>query len=342
MGRGAFVLGEEVAQFEAAFADFVGVAFCVGVGSGSDALWCALKASGVGPGDEVIVPAHTYIASVLAISAVGATPVLVDCLEETFQIDPNAARDAVTSRTRALLPVHLYGQAADMDALNALARERALTMVEDAAQAHGAAYKGHGCGTWGRAAGFSFYPGKNLGAYGEAGAVVTDDERLASYVRRFRNYGQEEKYRHLERGWNTRLDTLQAAILLVKLQRLHEWNEARRRHADAYRERLRGLPLTLPREAPGNRHVYHLYVIRTPHRDALLTYLRERGVSCGIHYPIPVHLQMAYAHLGHGKGAFPVTEKIASEVLSLPMFPELEMEQIDYVCECIRSFPAFN
>lgn len=336
--RAAFILGGEVDEFEKAFAAFCGAAHCVGVASGCDALLCGLKACGVGPGDEVIAPANTFIATVLAISAAGATPVLVDCLEDTYEIDPAAVRKAVTKRTRVLLPVHLYGQAADMDAIAGIAAEFNLKVIEDAAQAHGALYKGRPCGTLGAVGCFSFYPGKNLGAYGDGGAIVTNDPAIAEYARMFRNYGQPRKYFHEMIGWNSRLDTLQAAILLAKLKHLKDWNAARRRHADEYRARLKDLPVKLPAVAPGNEHVYHLFVIRHPRRDALLDFLQEKGVSCVIHYPIPVHLQKAYRHLGCAEGSFPVAERAAREIVSLPMFPELTEEQIGYVCHGIREF----
>jgi dTDP-4-amino-4,6-dideoxygalactose transaminase len=338
MIRAAFVMGDEVQAFERAFAAFCQASECVTVANGCDALYCALKALGIGPGDEVITTANTYIATVLAISQCGARPVLVDCLEDSYNMDHEAMRAAISPRTRAVIPVHLYGQAAEMDAIKSIAREHGLKVIEDAAQAHGATYKGIACGTMGDVGCFSFYPGKNLGAYGDGGAIVTGDPELAQYVRQFRNYGQSKKHHHDVIGWNSRLDTIQAAVLQVKLKYLSSWNESRRRHAAAYRERLRDLPVILPKEMPGNQHIYHLFVIRHPKRDALLAALSQKGISCQIHYPIPNHLQKAYASLGYAAGCFPVSERVAPEILSLPMFPELTEQQIDYTCQCIREF----
>lgn len=336
--RAAFILGDEVGAFERDFAAYHGAAHCVGVASGCDALLCALKACGIGPGDEVVVPDNTYIASVLSISAVGATPILVDCLDDTCEIDPEAARKAITKRTKALMPVHLYGQAADMDAIMALAQAHGLKVIEDAAQAHGARYRGRLCGTIGDVGCFSFYPGKNLGAYGDGGAIVTNNGAIAEFVRRYRNYGQSKKYYHDELGWNARLDTVQAAILGVKLKYLDGWNAARRTHAEQYRAILAGLPVRLPQIAAGNVPIYHLFVVCHPRRDALLAHLQQAGVSCGIHYPVPIHLQKAYAHLNLGPGRFPVTERWAAEMVSLPMYPELTEEQVQYVGNAIRAF----
>ena len=338
MRRAAFILGEEVDAFEKSFAAFCGAKECVGVASGCDALLWAIKACGIGPGDEVITVANTYIATVLAISAGGATPVLVDCREDSYEIDPDRVRRAITRKTKAILPVHLYGQSADMDAILALAKEHNLKVIEDACQAHGATYKGRACGTIGDVGCFSFYPGKNLGAYGDGGAVVTDNREIATKVQMLRNYGQTKKYYHDVIGWNSRLDTVQAAVLNAKLKHLNSWNDARRRHADSYRKKLQGLPLTVPVEMPGNKHVYHLFVILVEKRDELLEFLKTKGVSCGIHYPVPVHLQKAYAGLGYRSGSFPVTERTAAQLLSLPMFPELNPDQVEAVCQGIREF----
>lgn len=337
MRRSAFILGEDVTSFETSFAAFCGARHCVGVASGCDALLWALKACDIGPGDEVITATNTYIATVLAISYAGAKPVLVDCLEDTYEIDPAAVRRAITPRTKALLPVHLYGQAADMDAIMAIARENNLLVIEDAAQAHGATYKGKPCGTFGKVGCFSFYPGKNLGAYGDGGAIVTDDPEIAERVRMLRNYGQKRKYYHDVVGWNSRLDTVQAAVLNVKLPHLAAWNDARHACAEEYARRLAGRGVGLPMEGPGNRHVYHLFVVRVPGRDRVLEELGHHGVSCGIHYPVPVHLQAAYRQLGFGPGSFPVAEKVAGEILSLPMFPELTQDQISFVCKELMS-----
>lgn len=336
--QSAFILGDDVAQFEKDFASFCGCREAVGVATGCDALLWALKACGVGAGDEVITAANSYIATALAITAAGAKPVLVDCLPDSYEIDPAAVRAALTSRTKAVIPVHLYGQSADMDPILELAAAKGLIVIEDAAQAHGATYKGKSCGTFGQAGCFSFYPGKNLGAYGDGGAVVTDHPELAHQVRMLRNYGQSKKYHHEVAGWNSRLDTVQAAILRIKLRHLADWNEARRRHAASYAERLQGLPLQLSREMPGNRHIYHLYVVQVDERDRFMDYMAARGISCGIHYPIPIHLQAAYRDLGYRPGSMPVTESIAPRLVSLPMFPEMTLDQIDYTCETIRGF----
>lgn len=334
----AFILGDDVTRFEKEFAAFCGAREAVGVATGCDALLWALKACGIGPGDEVITAGNSYIATALAITAAGARPVLVDCQPDSYTIDPDAVRAALTPRTRALIPVHLYGQAADMDPLHALAQAHGLVVIEDAAQAHGATYHGRPCGTLGRVGCFSFYPGKNLGAYGDGGAVTTDDPAVAQQVRMLRNYGQSKKYYHDVAGWNSRLDTVQAAILRIKLRHLADWNEARRRHAARYREQLAGLPLTLPGEMPGNRHVYHLFVVQVDQREAFMDYLARRDVHCGIHYPVPIHQQAAYRELGYQPGALPVTERIAPRLVSLPMYPELTGEQVDYACAQIRAF----
>lgn len=338
MTRSAFILGDEVETFERSFADFCGAQECVGVASGCDALLLALRAFGIGRGDEVITATNTFIATALAISACGARPVLVDCLEDSQLIDPAHIRGAITPRTRAIIPVHLYGQSADMDAIAEIARDRNLAVIEDAAQAHGAAHRGRMCGTIGDAGCFSFYPGKNLGAYGDGGAIVTNRPELAQWLRIVRNYGQSKKYHHDVIGWNSRLDTIQAAVLLAKLPHLHGWNDARRRTADRYRQRLRDTPVVLPVESAGNRHVYHLYVVRTERRDELLAHLERNQISCGIHYPIPIHLQTSYAPLGYSRGSFPIAERAAKSALSLPMFPEITAEHVDFTCDQIRSF----
>jgi len=338
MARGAFILGDEVEQFERSFAEFCDTDYCVSVASGCDALLWAIKACGLGSGDEIITVANTYIATVLAISQAGATPVLVDCLEDSFEMDPEKIETAVTPRTKAIIPVHLYGQSADMDTILALAEKHGLKVIEDAAQAHGATYRGRPCGSMGDVGCFSFYPGKNLGAYGDGGALVTNDEAIANRVRMLRNYGQSKKYYHDVVGWNSRLDTVQAAVLNVKLPRLQGWNDARREHADRYREGLAELDVVVPSEVKGNRHIYHLFVIRIRDRDKALDFLNTQGISCGIHYPVPVHFQKAYKGLGYDAGSFPVTERIAGEILSLPMFPELSDEQIEFVCQNLAAF----
>lgn len=338
--QSAFILGDEVTQFEREFAAFCGSRESVGVATGCDALLWALKACGVGPGDEVITAGNSYIATALAITAAGARPILVDCCPDSYEIDVEAVRAAITPRTKAIIPVHLYGQAADMEPLMALAKAKGMMVIEDAAQAHGATYRGKACGTFGQVGCFSFYPGKNLGAYGDGGAVTTDDPALAQQIRMLRNYGQSKKYYHDVAGWNSRLDTVQAAILRIKLRHLAAWNDARRQHADAYRKQLQGLPLVLPREMPGNKHIYHLYVVQIDRREEVMKYLSSRGVQCGIHYPVPIHLQAAYASLGYQAGSLPVTERIAPRLVSLPMFPELTPDQITFTCEQIRSFFA--
>ena len=336
--RAAFILGEEVDVFEKEFAAFCGGGECVTVATGCDALLWALKACDIGPGDEVITVANTFIATALAITAAGARPVLVDCLESSYQIDPEAVRRAITPRTKAIIPVHLYGQAADMDAILAIAKERGLRVIEDAAQAHGATYKGRPCGLMGDIGCFSFFPGKNLGAYGDGGAIVTNNSDLAQRVRMLRNYGQSKKYHHEVTGWNSRLDTVQAAILSVKLKRLPQWNDARRVSAARYNQQLVRLPIKLPEEMPGNRHVYHLYVARTPRRDELLGHLKECGIAAGIHYPVPIHRQKAYCGLGYAEGAFPITERLAKEVISFPMYPELNEMHIEHMTRALSSF----
>jgi dTDP-4-amino-4,6-dideoxygalactose transaminase len=340
-GRCDFILGQEVAAFEKRFAEFVGARHCVGVASGTDALHLILRALDVGPGDEVVTVANTFIATAEAISYAGATPVLVDCMPDTYLIDPEAVRRALTPRTRAVIPVHLYGQPADVDALRAIARERGVAVIEDAAQAHGAAVRGgRRCGALADAAAFSFYPGKNLGAYGDGGAVTTDDAALAEQLRLLRNWGAVVKYEHEVQGFNSRLDTVQAAVLNVKLRHLEAWNARRARAAAWYGERLRDVPgVVPPAVAPWTeRHVYHLYVVRVPGRDPreLVARLADLGVQAGIHYPKPVHLQKAYATLNLPPGSLPVSERVCREVLSLPMFPEITEELVETVVDALR------
>ena len=335
----SFILGPQVEEFERDFARFVGCEYAVGVSSGLDALRLALMAVGIGSGDEVILPANTYIATALAVSGVGARPVLVDCDPQTYNIDVNLIESAVTLRTKAIVPVHLTGQAADMDPILEVAGRHGLRVIEDAAQAHGTLYKGRSCGSLGSIGCFSFYPGKNLGAYGDGGMVTTDDAELAAGMRRLRNYGQTAKYRHTEKGLNARLDTIQAAILSVKLRHLPGWNKARGAHAKGYRDLLCGVgDLTFQQEAPYSTHIYHLFIVETEWRDALRELLDARGIQTGIHYPIPIHLQGAYKDLGYGEGDFPEAERLANSVLSLPMFPELRREQIERVAEEIEGF----
>jgi dTDP-4-amino-4,6-dideoxygalactose transaminase len=335
----AFIDGPDVAAFEGEFAAFCGASHCVGVSSGGEALRLALAALGVGSGDEVILPANTFIATALAVSATGARPVLVDCLPDTANIDPAQVDAAVTERTRAIIAVHLYGQPADVDALQAVADRYGIPLVEDAAQAHGAEFRGRRCGGLGRLAAFSFYPGKNLGAFGDAGAVTTNDEGLASFVREARSYGERRKYEHVVKGGNWRLDTLQAAVLRVKLRHLDEWNSARRRAAALYHERLRDVRgVVLPQVRADVVPVWHLYVIETEQRDALLAVLRHAQVFAGIHYPVPIHSQPAFADLGYARGAFPQSERRAGRILSLPIFPEITEAEIDRVAGVVREF----
>jgi dTDP-4-amino-4,6-dideoxygalactose transaminase len=333
VGRGDFIIGAAVERFEREYAAFIGARHAIGVGTGLSAIELALRAFDVGPGDEVITPANTFIATVLAILAVGASPVFADIDPATYLIDPGALAAAVTPRTKAIVPVHLYGQPVDLDAVMAIARRHALIVVEDAAQAHGARYKGARAGAVGHAAAFSFYPSKNLGALGDGGMITTSDDRAADKMRLLRNYGQRVKYYHSIAGTNSRLDTLQAAVLSIKLPHLDGWNAARRRHADAYTARLAAHVQT-PRAA-AVEHVYHLYVIQVVDRKAVDERLRARQIQTGIHYPVPAHLQEACSSLGYRAGDFPVTEAAASRILSLPMFAELTSAQIDYVADAV-------
>jgi dTDP-4-amino-4,6-dideoxygalactose transaminase len=331
--RGDYILGNDVHLFEEEFAKYIGTSEAISVGSGLDALEFALRAYGVGPGDEVITAANTFIATVLAIMATGARPILVDADRETYNIDPAALEAAITSKTKAIMPVHLYGQPADMRPILDIARKRGLIVIEDAAQAHGAWYDGRRAGALGHAAGFSFYPAKNLGAYGDGGMVVTNDAAAAEKIRRFRNYGQRVKYEHPEIGTNSRLDTIQAAVLRIKLPHLDRWNAARGEHAASYNALLAGSSTVLPKTAQKCTHVYHLYVIQLDRREEVQKALTARGIGTGIHYPIPIHLQEACANLGYRKGDFPVTESAASRILSLPMYPEMAPEQCEFVAD---------
>jgi dTDP-4-amino-4,6-dideoxygalactose transaminase len=335
-----FILGREVNLFEEEFASFCEARYAVGVDSGTSALELALRAFDIGAGDEVITAANSFIASALAISHAGATPVLVDIDAFTHTMDVAAIEKAITPRTKAVLPVHLYGHPAHMEPIRQLADKHGLVVIEDACQAHGARYKGKRAGSLGHAAAFSFYPGKNLGAYGDGGMVVTNDRGIAKRLAMLRNYGQKEKYQHLFRGYNRRLDTLQAAVLRVKLKYLEEWNAARRWNAVLYHKFLDGTGVVLPGEAGGAESVWHLYVIRTENRDLLRDYLVSRGVSASIHYPIPIHLQPAYQDLRYKRGDFPVTEAYAQQILSLPMFAELTQGQIEFIAQVIRGFVA--
>ena len=339
MQSGWFILGDELAAFEAEFAAYCGAKYCVGVGNGLDALHLILRALKVGPGDEVIVPANTYIATWLAVSYAGATPVPVEPDERTYNLAPARIEEAITSRTKAVMPVHLYGQPADMDAIKEVAGQYGLKVIEDAAQAHGARYKGRRAGSLADAAGFSFYPGKNLGALGDGGAVVTDDAALADSVRLLRNYGSRVKYDHESQGYNSRLDELQAALLRAKLARLDEWNERRKQWAAVYLQQLEGVPdLTLPFVPEQVEPVWHLFVVRHPERQRLQEHLNAAGVGTLIHYPCPPHLQKAYADLGYGQADFPLSERLSEEVLSLPMGPHLSAEALEHIISHLSSF----
>ncbi len=320
------------------FAAFCGCEYCIGVGSGTDALWLTLLACGVGPGDEVITVPNTFMATAEAITYCGAKPVFVDVEALTYTMDPALLDDAITPRTKAVIPVHLFGQPADMDPIVEIAHSRGLVVIEDAAQAHGAEYKGRRVGSVGDAGCFSFYPGKNLGAFGEAGAVVTDDHDLQSKIRILRDHGQVHKYHHAIIGWNARMDGIQAAVLAVKLKHLEKGNELRRAHAAKYDDGLSEIEeLMTPFTADYARHVYHIYAVRVPGRDAIIGSLAKMGVACGIHYPVPIHLQNAYQSLGYEIGTFPIAERAARQLISLPMFPELTSTQIDIVINAMKE-----
>lgn len=334
----AFIGGQAVRDFETNFARFCTAKHCVGVASGTDALFLALQALDIGHGDEVIVPANSFIATSEVVTAVGAKVVFVDVDEHSYNIDVSKIEDKITARTRAIIPVHLYGQPADMDPINEIADRHNLKVIEDSAQAHGAEYKGTRTGTLGDVACFSFYPGKNLGAYGDAGAVVTNDREIAKKVRMMANHGRLKKYDHLFEGVNSRLDGIQAAILDVKLKHLEDWTASRRKIAASYNDLLSDLEeVVLPKEEPYAKHVYHLYVIRTANRDVVKECLEEKGISTGIHYPTPLHLQPSYKYLGHKEGDFPVTEQCSKEILSLPMFPELGRKEIEKIVQLTKE-----
>jgi dTDP-4-amino-4,6-dideoxygalactose transaminase len=338
LDRGWFVLGSALEAFEQEFADFVGARHCIGVGNGLDALTLALLAASVGPGDEVIVPAHTFIATWLAASRIGARPVPVDVDPESGLLDPERVADAMTGRTRAIVPVHLYGRPAAMPELAELARRHGVFLLGDAAQAHGASVAGRPIGAFGDANAWSFYPAKNLGALGDGGAVTTDDDGLASAVRRLRSYGGEQKYRHEDPGINSRLDEIQAAVLSVKLAVLPEWNARRERVAARYAALLEGLPVQLPPPDATVRSSWHLFVVRTPERTALQDFLAERSIATQVHYPRPPHLERAFHDLGLRPGSFPVAERWTREVLSLPMGPHLTEPQLESVVSAVRDF----
>jgi len=339
MADGAFIGGEQVSCFEEEFAKFCGSSYCAGVNSGTDALRFALMAIGVGPGDEVITVPNTFIATTEAISQVGARPVFVDVYPDTCNMDVSKIEEKISKNTKAIIPVHLYGQPGDMDQVLTIAQKNGAAVIEDACQAHGAIYKNKKAGSMGAAGCFSFYPGKNLGAFGEGGAIVTQDESIAQKIRMIRDHGQRKKYFHDLEGYNGRLDAIQAGVLRIKLKRLNDWNKLRRQNSAYYTEFLSNVPsVTLPVEAEFARSVYHLYVIQVDDRDGLQDHLNSKGVASGLHYPLPLHLQKAYDHLGYKKGDFPVSENIADRLLSLPMFPELTRDQIEYVVESIKEF----
>jgi dTDP-4-amino-4,6-dideoxygalactose transaminase len=338
---GAFAGGPFVEKFERDFAAYCGSQYAIGVGSGTEALWLSLLACGVGPGDEVISVANTFMATAEAITYCGARPVFVDVNENTYTMDPAGLEAALSPRTKAIIPVHLFGQPADMDPILEVARKKNLFVIEDSAQAHGARYKGRGAGTMGDAGCFSFYPSKNLGALGEAGTIVTNNAELAEKMRMFRDHGQVKKYRHDLIGWNCRMDGIQAAVLGVKLRFLKAANSMRRAHALRYNQAFADIDeVTTPFEAPYARHVYHVYAVRVPERDELISSLKERGIQSAVHYPVPIHLQKAYQHLGYATGSLPISERIALELISLPMFPELTEEQIATVALAVREAVA--
>ncbi|MBP7087959.1 MAG: DegT/DnrJ/EryC1/StrS family aminotransferase [Candidatus Omnitrophica bacterium] len=341
LSKGDFILGEAVGKFEESFSCFCDSDYCVGVSSGTDALFLSLLALGIGPGDEVITVANTFVATVLAISYTGAKPVLIDIDSKTFNLDLEKIEEKITPKTKAIMPVHLYGRAVDMERLSSLADKYHLKVVEDAAQAHGALYKGRKVGSFGIAGCFSFYPGKNLGAYGDAGCIVTSDKRVYEDLISLRNYGSPKKYYHNRIGYNHRLDTIQAAVLNVKLKYLAEWNKKRLNNAKIYNKKLKGIgDLIFPVIDDDDSCVFHLYVIRTKKRDNLLKYLKSYDIQCGIHYPVPIYSQEAYKHLGYHKEDFPVTENIVKEILSLPMYPELTEAEIDKIVSLIKNFYA--
>ncbi|HQO57158.1 MAG TPA: DegT/DnrJ/EryC1/StrS family aminotransferase [Candidatus Omnitrophota bacterium] len=339
--KGNFILGQEEKQFEEDFARYCGARYAVGVNSGTDALFLALTSLDIGGGDEVILPTHTFIATALCVSYAGATPVFVDVDETTYNMSSASLQKAITKRTKAVIPVHLYGQAADMDEIKAVARVHGITVVEDAAQAHGAVYKGQKVGALADLACFSFYPTKSLGAFGDGGMVVTDNEACYKELLMLRDYGREGRYEHKIKGYNSRLDTVQAVVLAAKLKFLDAWNQRRRTVAGWYQDRLRDVPgVALPQTRPDRTHIFQTFAVRIKNRDAVLEELKKKGVGVLIHYPIPVHLQEAYEDAGYQKGDFPVAERVANEILSLPMFPHMSEEQVEYVCQSLKDAMA--
>lgn len=338
MQSGWYILGKETEAFEREFAAYCGVKHCIGVGSGLDAIHLVLRAYLIGEGDEVIVPTNTFIATWLAVSYAGAKPVPVEPDPRTYNLDPNRVEELITPRTRAIIPVHLYGQPADMDAINAIGRRHSLRVIEDAAQAHGAKFRGAVCGGLSDASGFSFYPAKNLGALGDAGAVLTDDDRIARQVRILRNYGAADKYYHDTKGYNSRLDEIQAAFLRAKLSRLDEWNDRRKKIAAYYHEHLADLPgVVLPHSPAWASPVWHIFAVRVPNRENIRGFLQDKGVETLIHYPLPPHRSRAYAELNFGAGEYPIAEAISSSILSLPMGPHLRPEQAEYTVDALTT-----
>lgn len=333
----SFILGEEVELFEREFAEYCDASYCVALNSGTSALHLALLSLGVGAGDEVITTANTFIATAEAISYTGAQPVFLDIDPATANLDPNLVEAAITSRTKAILPVHLYGRPADLDPILQMAARHGLPVIEDACQAHGAQYRGKRVGSLGRAAAFSFYPGKNLGAYGEGGALVTNDPHIAEFARVMRDHGQSQRYFHDFVGYNYRMDGFQGAVLRIKLKHLERWTAKRRELAELYRDLLSGAPLTLPQDDPGSACVYHLFVAYVEERDRVREALQSRGVQTAIHYPRPVHLQKPYAALGYEPGSMPHTERACASCLSLPLFPEMTSDQVRYVAEALTE-----
>jgi dTDP-4-amino-4,6-dideoxygalactose transaminase len=333
-----FILGEEAKTFEEEFAKFCGVKYAVGVNSGTDALYLALGALDITVGDEVVLPTFTFIATALCISYTGAKPVFVDIEEETYNIDPKKLEAVITDRTKAIIPVHLYGQPANMEEIRAIAKKRNIKIVEDACQAHGAMYKGKRAGALGDIGCFSFYPTKSLGAFGDAGMVITDRDDINEKVKMLRDYGRKGRYEHKIKGYNSRLDTIQAVVLSAKLKYLDQWNAMRGKLAAYYCELLKGIPgVVVPTIKSNRTHVFQTFAVRVPNRDQVCEKMKEKGVSVLIHYPIPIHLQEAYADVGHKKGDFPVSERIADEILSLPMYPHMDKKQIKYVCASLKE-----
>lgn len=337
--QSSFIKGNALEEFENNFAKFVGTKYCVGVASGTDALHLALRSLNIGSKDEVILPVNTFIATAYAIMYVGAKPVFIDIDPKNYNIDTNLVEEKITKKTKAIIPVHLYGQSADMQKILEIAKKYHLYIVEDAAQAHGATCRGKNVGTFGDLAAFSFYPGKNLGAYGDGGAIVTNSSKLAKRIKKLREYGSSSKYFFDELGLNSRLDTMQAAILNVKLKYLKKWNKKRKKLAENYNKLLSNLKqITTPYQNKNSSHVYHLYVIKTLSRDKLRHFLLNRNIQTGIHYPLPLHLQKSLKSLGYKKGDFPVAEKLSKQILSLPIYPELTFKQQTFIVESIKSF----